>query len=399
ALYPTQAFSQVKYNQLNSWLYTELKAFLRATLPEQDPDFPLIREFNRRELIPHRDRLIQKVRREFEQLPEGAQLRRRFQFESLLNEMTDSERRTQQRNLQNLGHLLDQDFISEKLRQSCLMRSHENVFRSDYDYGLLDIIMRYTQEKGLLRLPSIAAYYHAYHFLSDPDSPTHYAAFQRVLKEQSAAFTQVALRELYLFAINYCIRQMNRGQQTLAKEALSLYRRGLEQHIFTDNGFLSPHTYRNAAALGLSLKEFDWTEQFIHEWGQKLEKEQRQKLLHYNLARLAYARGLPDQALEELRYVKTRDTLFTLSMEVFRAKIYYECDDHDLLDHHLEKVSIYLRRNNGSYHFQHYQNFVKYCRKLLRLSPFATDERAHLKTAIQDEQVLTEKKWLLQQLS
>lgn len=384
-------------NQLNSWLYSELKAFLHERNFQEVDELELIREFDRRNLPNHRDRLV-RLREKHLEKKKGT-LNQRLELELVKSELTDDERRTQSSNLQQVDDLLDRRFIQAKLRQACLMQAHENVFPSDYQYGTLATLLTYLDTHKLIEEPGIAAYYHALRFLRDPRAKEDYASFFYVIENHPNVFTAKELKELYLLAINYCIRQVNQGNAGATREVLDLYQRGLNQSIFLEGGHLTGHTYRNAVTVGLSLKEFAWAEQFIHEWNARLPKEVREKLLHYNLAKLAYAKGDTGSALEELRYVQSRDTLFILSTDVFRAKLYYERNELDLLDAHLDKMHIFLRRNQGSYHHRHYLNFVLFCRKIVEVNYQQKEERNALHTLIGEEKSVTERKWLLERLA
>lgn len=391
-LYPGKPFRQQQINQLGSWLYGEARAFmLERLLAEKNNEIPLLREFDRRNLPRHRDRLRRRLQKQ--DLSTGVA----FELESTIYATTQRRSRTETNNLQIINDHLDNDYLHKKLRQACLMRSHENVFKVNYDTGLLSEALRFLETRKLTNDPIIGVYYHIYHFLGNRDGAAHFQAFQNLLPDVPKSLSAEEIRDLYLLGINYCIRQTNQGDQVMVREALRLYREGLNNGSLLEHGRLTSFTYRNAVALSLKIKDFDWARDFIHTYAPSLPTGQREELLRYNLAKMAHAMGDPDKALEELRYVASNDTLFTLTLDTLRAKIYYETGALDLLDAHLDKMHIFLRRKGDSYHHKNYTNFIAFLKKILHLRP-RPNEHAALHEAIAEEQILTERAWLLDTL-
>jgi len=274
------------------------------------------------------------------------------------------------------------------------MRSHENVFAIEYDQGLLAAALAHVEARKLYVRPVIGVYYHIYHCLRFPERGGHFPNFQALLPDLPATLSEEERRDLYLLGINFCIRRANQGDQAMAREALRLYQEGLNNGSLLESGRLTSYTYRNAVALALKIRDYDWAKDFIETYASALAPEQREELVAYNHARLAFAVGEPENALTELRYVQSKDILFTLTMDTLRAKIYYETDAYDLLSAHLDKMYIYLRRKGDSYHHKNYANFIALLKRILHLRP-RPDEREKLEEKIKTEEFLTERAWLL----
>ncbi|MEL7160240.1 MAG: hypothetical protein AAFN92_05730 [Bacteroidota bacterium] len=376
-------------NQLASWLYAEARAFLLEKLfRAEGTELPLVTEFDRRKLPRHRDRLIRSLEKNLQDPAD------RHELAATVYNTTLRRNRTADTNLQEISDLLDRNFLRQKLREACLMQSHENVFQVNYDTGMLPLVLAYVRERELTGLTDIGIYYYAYHFLSDPEAASDFATFQGLLPYLPTWLSDEERRDLYLLGINFCIRQSNRGDMGMAREALRLYREGLTGGALLENGRLTAFTYRNAVALSLKIGDFAWAEHFIEHYATYLPHEQRDNLVHYNRARLAYARGDQERAMEEIRFVTSPDTLFTLTLDTLRAKIYYETGAHELLDTHLDKMQVFLRRRGASYHHRNYANFIAHLKRTLYLPP-GQKKRRLLRAAIIDEKELTERQWLL----
>lgn len=388
---PDRKFTNQAINQLGSWLYTEARAFLLERHHANANEIPLLHEFDGRGLNRHHDRLRkQLLKREHDS---GTT----YDLESAIYATSRRGSRTEGNNLQEINDALDTDFLHKKLRQACLMRSHENVYSIEYDHGLLAAVLTHVASRRLYEQPIIGVYYHIYHCLRFPEQVDHFSRFQALLLQLPATLSEEERRDLYLLGINFCIRRANQGDQPLAREALRLYREGLNNGSLLENGRLTSYTYRNAVALALKIKDFAWAADFIEQYAPSLPAEQRGELSAYNRARLAFATGDPGKALEELRFVSSKDVLFTLTMDTLRAKVYFETGAHDLLAAHLDKMQIFLRRKGDSYHHENYANFIALLRKVLHLRP-RPKERGKLLKTINEESVLTERSWLREQL-
>jgi len=155
-------------------------------------------------------------------------------------------------------------------------------------------------------------------------------------------------------------------------------------------------TYHNIVAIGLRINDLDWTEQFIDQYKNKLEKRYRESSYSFNRARLAYRKKDYDEAMILLQKSNYRNMLLNLAARTLLAKIYFEKKETELLYSHLDAFSNYIRRKHVlGYHKTNYQNIIKYTRRLLNLNFYDKEECAAMRAAIQNEPILTEKEWLL----
>jgi tetratricopeptide (TPR) repeat protein len=224
-------------------------------------------------------------------------------------------------------------------------------------------------------------------------------AFRAHLFENEQLFQAEELRDLYLLAINYCIRRLNQGEMQYAKEGLDWYKRGLASGGLLTDGVLSRFTYRNIVAMGLKVGDFEWVQSFIYEYKSLLEKQHRESMFTFNLAKLAYHRKQYQEALNLLRKAKYKDLLLNLAAKTLLLKTYYELEEWDMLESHLEAMQNYLRRKKVmGYHQTNYKNLIHYTKKLVSVSPYNKTAKEDLEKRLDNEEILTEKEWLLEQL-
>ncbi|MBL7783759.1 MAG: hypothetical protein JNM22_21160, partial [Saprospiraceae bacterium] len=137
--------------------------------------------------------------------------------------------RTAELPLQDISNSIDILYLAEKLRHACTQISHQAVFKTSYGFGLLPNVIDQVEPNGFLEVPAIALYYYCYRFLTEQYSFDYFQKFRQELHQNGHFFPDTELKELYLLAINYCIRKINEGVEPFILEGWELYREGLDK--------------------------------------------------------------------------------------------------------------------------------------------------------------------------
>lgn len=309
-------------------------------------------------------------------------------------------RRTEALNWQELSDQTDTAFIARKLRQACFALSHQVVFKTEYRFGLLDMVLEHVRGSTALQaIPAVGLYYFCYLFLTEADGEPYFWEFKPRLLDNLGRLPVDEQRNLHLLAVNFCIRRINQSVPAYFREALDLYQSALSADLLLENGQLSQFAYNNIAAIALKVGDTDWAEQFIHQYAPFLEKKHRNAAFHLNLARVEYQRHNLKTALLHLQQADYKDLINNLIAKTLQLKIYYETEEFDALDAHLQSMRTFIRRQRViGYHKTNYQNIVHYGRRLLQLNPNDREARLALRQQIEAEPVLTEKVWYLNML-
>ncbi len=304
-------------------------------------------------------------------------------------------------NLQQLSDALDISFIADKLRQSCHMLSHQTVYKTDYEIGLIQEVLGYVEKRtDLLAVPAIGIYYHGYKTITEKEEESHFKNLKALIFQHGRLFPSREISDIHRIAINYCIGRINLGNRSYIRELFEQYQQGLELGTLIDGGIFSRYTFSNLVTNGTFLKEYDWVENFIHEYAPYLEERYRESIVHFSLAKLHYEKGEYDQAMILLRQVEYDDILVNLSAKTMLLKMFYERDEFDALESLLESVRTFMQRKKViGYHKSNYKNMIRYTKKLLKVNPYNKSALQRLQTEIEEANPLTEREWLLRQLS
>jgi len=279
-----------------------------------------------------------------------------------------------------------------------LQITHEQVYKTKHDLGLLLPVLALVRTKNWLIIPAIGVYYYCYLMLTAPDKIAHFHLFKKELLAKDQFFPTAEIRDLYLLAINYCVKKINEGMINFYREALDIYQQGLEKKWLLENNVLSRFTYHNIVKAGLKTANFDWTAQFISTYKNNLARSYRASSYAYNQALLTYHQGQKREAMQLLQRGNRKDVLLSISAKILLIKIYYEEALWDLLTAHLKAMENYIRRKSMiGYHKLNGLNVIKYTHKLLDLKPLDKSGRIKLSDEIARESNLPEQEWFLGQ--
>lgn len=402
-IYPNEKFDDSKMRQVMHFLFKAMEEYLffqKESQNEIKKKISLLKVYGERYL----DKAFNKTQKDIENHmqkalnPKEDDLINYYQFQKEVGDFKSKIKRSQELNLQELTDAYDRAYIAEKLKHACLILSHQRVYNAQYEIGLLEEILAFTEKNNLLENQRIGIHYYLYKILSENKVEDFY-----LLKEYLAEVTaipKIEIRDAYIYSINFCASQINSGNKIFLKEAFLLYKNGIEKEVFIENKILSKWTFKNAVVVALKLKEFEWVENFIQNYSQFLEEKHQKGFLYFNYAMLYYETGNYEKALDVIHKYEFKDILINIESRMILIKIYYEADEFKILESQLESMRAYLQRKKViGYHKEVYKNIIRYTKKLLKVNPYSKAQKEKLKLEIETAKPLTEKAWLLKQLA
>ncbi len=403
--FPEKAPDRRRLYHLSNYLLEAVEAFLALQVWEQQPherNRATLQHLRRLHIEQESAGMLRYARKRLETDPQrSSDYHRRdylLQLESYY--LSQQEGRARTANVQELSDSEDIAFICEKLRTGCLLLSHQAVSKREYDKGLLDSVLAFLEGHRYLQIPVIAAYYHGYFAQLGQDGDIHFSELKSLLQAHAGRFSVAETHDLYLMAINYCIRRINQAEERYFREIFELYQSGLQHGALLENGILSRWTYNNIAVTALRLHEFEWVHRFLLDFAPFLPESHREGAFNFNIARYHYDTGDYRQAMQHLLRMEYDDVLQNLVAKTMLCKIYYELEEIDALENQLDSIQIYLRRKKVlGYHKDNYSAFVRFVRKLLAARPDNDTEKEKLRKEIEQAPILTEKDWILKQMN
>jgi len=290
----------------------------------------------------------------------------RFQTEILQHEFIDkySPQNNNLANLELADYHLDNYYLIKKLKFYCSLLSYKSVRSIEVEFPFSEQMVSEIKLHPSFEEPVVQVYYKTVLLLQNKDSGKVFEELRNLLILNEKAFPLKELQQMYFNVQNFCAVEINNGKNIYTEKLFDVYKVMIEREILPGEESLKPGVYKNIITLGLIVKEFDWIENFIQEYTEKLPKEHRENAKNYNL-----------------------------------AKVYFHKEEY--LDSLIDSFRIYLRRNKliSKNVRQQYMNSLRFTKKLSNVAPYDKKGLQKVKEQIENCKTLAAKKWLLEKVA
>ncbi len=403
-IYPNQKYDDVLIRQLMSYLYKVIQKYLiteGVLQNEMESQLYLTHALRQR----NADRIVEKQLNDSLEIIEKQGFKNakyhylKYKLHTENYDYLNSKKRNIGDSLQEQSEELDFFYISESLRQACIISAQQTISKQVYNQLFIDVVVERVMQMNNIPI-SVSAYFYALNTLNKPEKEEYFHQLKEIIVNNSFAFPENELRDLYIVATNYCIRRLNQGEKIFGKEALELYLSRLENNVLLENGVLPIYTYKNILTAALKSEEYEWAERFLYDFKQYLPEKERENIFQYNLALFYFRTGKYSEAMTLLQKVNLNDVLYNLDARRLLARIYYDLDEINALQSLIESSKVYLHRQKGiGYHHDMYTNFFRFLEKMMKMDMKKAEARLILRGEVEGTQLLAEREWLLQKLS
>lgn len=402
-IYGAKAFTNLHFARLLSDLLKKVESFLAQERMRSDgPDelYYLLDTYNNRGLAKHFTEPYLHAMSKLEKQPYRDS---EFYFHSFrLNVqqniyLENRKQRTTEKNLIETVRSLDTYYLINKLRYSAAILHYKHFLNLRDDSILLPDILALLREKPM-DTPVVNIYHHVILTLIEPDEEQHFTGLKALLFKHADVLQIETQKEVFAFALNYCIRKINKGRSGYQSEIFALYKDALTRGMLLVDGQLTPWDFKNIVTIGLRNKEYKWTDAFIEEFIKKLPKKEQDNAYTFNRARHYFATAKYGKVLELLQNVEYNDIFYLLDSKTTLMKTYYELGEYQPLLSLKESFRILLRRKKliSEQNQVNYGNFARMTMKLYRADVKNKTQMAALKKALEGTSNIADKAWIME---
>jgi len=200
---------------------------------------------------------------------------------------------------------------------------------------------------------------------------------------------------------NYAQSKYNEGYLEFRSSMIDIIKFSIEKDILTPSEkgkYISEMRFMNIVWAGIQTKEFDWLEEFIRKFTNRLEPNKRQYVLAHSSASIEFGKGHYTEALEKLgKSGPIKNVMYKTAIKQLTLMIYYELHWYvpasDLLDAYRHFIrtdkllpEMYLTKGNS---------FINYYNRLLKLNDNIENKVFEISQLI-SELESTSQTWLLE---
>ncbi|HOY41001.1 MAG TPA: hypothetical protein PLX60_04025 [Chitinophagales bacterium] len=281
-----------------------------------------------------------------------------YQIQALHFQINSKNNRSKEFNLQDVIDHVTLFSIIETLKYACIIQSLQKISELKIENHLLEATLTLVENPVFLEDIAVRIYYNIYLVIRD-ENEAAFNAFIKDVKENENYFTTHDLKDLYLLAINFCVKKSNQNLQEYTQQAFELYIYAIDKGYLLEHREISRFSFTNVVTLGIKLKEFSKTENFIKQYADFIAAEYRQNTVDFNSAKVFFSKEQPQKALKILLTNEFKDMLWNLNAKYMVIKILFEMKDLVLFANHLKAYKNYVKRKtNIGYHQTYFINVV-----------------------------------------
>ncbi len=285
--------------------------------------------------------------------------------------------------------------ILNMLSLGCMHYTNQKSFGNITPIPLIQEIFPIIDKHDLETIPAVKVHKAAVLMLQE-ETEKHYQNFKALLQENLGLFPYIEARNLLTIATNYALGQLLKGNKDYYLETFELYELSIQSKTIYRDGKIRPSDLKNIITLGLWLKKYDWTEQFLKSHKNKILSEHQSDIYNYNLANIFFHQQTYEAALDLLRFTKFEDFFYELGAKRLEIKIMYELKEDIVLDSKLNAFKVFIFRNKSL--SQEYKtlnnNFVRLLSRMIKVTPGNTKQIERLKKSFDELQTFSELNWL-----
>ncbi|MEP7197300.1 MAG: hypothetical protein ABI851_12335 [Saprospiraceae bacterium] len=302
-------------------------------------------------------------------------------------------------NLESIVNNLDYFYIAEKLKYYTTLLSWSKIVELKDNILFIEDIIRIAQQEEFSKIPPIAIYTCIYFTYKDANNEEHYYNLKNLIRKHIHLFSKDESKNIMEAAMNYTITQINQRKDKYYTELFELHKSALEIEILVINDEISQWTFKNIVANALRLKEFEWVENFIQSYSNKLNPKIRNNAIIFNLATLQMIKKNYKEVLTLLQQVQYEELFYNLDSKAMLLRAYYELDETTALNSLIDSFNIYLTRNKDISKMQKsiYSGLIRSTKKLLNYQNKSKSDLQTFRKEVENSSPVG-KQWLLEKI-
>ncbi len=202
--------------------------------------------------------------------------------------------------LQELVYDMDYRYALEMYRLGNELRNRERIFSEEYRLAGIDAMGSQYADGKLSENAIFRTYRSLIRAYQDEENPELFRELKQNFVSHVNEMRQDDLNLLFQQLMNYTIRRINQGDNSYYREALSLYKMGLQAGWLIDGGRISEATFSNIVLASCEEGEFGWARTFIGKYENFLDESARKDTLAHCYGLWYYFQGRHDEALRIL---------------------------------------------------------------------------------------------------
>ena len=267
--------------------------------------------------------------------------------------------------------------MSRHLEEMTVLRHNFNAdFTGNLIYSFIanlnfDNLLEFSREKSVEDRTLLELYCTNIQLQINDRSEVLFEKLRALLKQNFNVLSRWGKYNLFTCLQNACIRLQAVNEEKYSRMLLEVYSDQLKAGLYSESegSPLSQNIFRNIIINALKLSEYDWTEQFIKQYIQKLPAGSKENMYNFSYSLLNFEKRNFENALNYIIKVKYDTFVFKLDIKVLMLKIYHELNYTEQEISMLDTFRHFILENVSISEFikLFHLNFVKFLHEIIKV--------------------------------
>lgn len=409
-LFPKEKYSDIKLRNLQSKLSKILESYLIQINYEKDAFAKrklLTQIYGQRNYYPGFKKGTELLLTEIDKSPYRDM---EFYYEKyLLNKAVYFHRNTPKLGktvdlLKTAIHNLENHFVLERMHLGIDLKNREHFLSEKHDFEPFNFVPALPTDNLLFQ-----QFQESFQLLKENDDASFFrllSIFNKNLHKTRLPYAKI----IYGLLLNITIRKAKNKRVPFLKIVFDLYKTGIKKELIFEDGKIPLSVFFNAVMVGATMKEIEWTSQFIEHNQDKLATiDEKETVLTLAVCFLRFHQKKYDAVIHELHQIKIPDNRYQFVIRNLIIRTYFHLFRQDqsyyfMLMDQCKSYHKVLQRDKvfGQVVIAEKKRFVKMVQQIVTFEfegQLGAEQRKKLRAEVQQTHPITLKNWLLEILS
>ncbi len=225
---------------------------------------------------------------------------------------------------------------------------HLNIrtkFNVEHEFKVFDELILRHKTEDFEEIPLVNLFYYSLMMIIKPDEEEFFYKAKKLLFENEGFLSVDDTAEFYINLENYCKRRFKIGLDNFKDEIFEIYTVELKKKAYVMNGFMPELFYKSVADIGLQLKKFEWTKNFLETYKSELQEQFRENTYLHFMGLYEFSMDNFEKSLELISKVKFDEIYQKLDIKCLLNAIYYELKIDSSLESGIDSFRHFLKND------------------------------------------------------
>lgn len=263
------------------------------------------------------------------------------------------------------------------LRLYNLMMHERNQNNVNYKLTMFNEVLEFIQNGQTEEIPLILVFKTIFLLLYTKDKKYYTELW--LLKEKYADDFKINDRYLvYIHLYDFAAYMVNfKGDDSYNRDMFNIYKEQIDKKIMVPKDFLF-FNYINVVKIACRVKEFDYAENFMKEFGPYLPENEKINVTEFCLGTIENARGNPEKALVHFSKSNFQNFILKVQVKILLLKIYYKLGMYEQTLGMIDTFRHYVAREEKmlAEHRESYNKFLILMGELIKIKESGSKDKS-----------------------